>query len=106
LTSSDKVTSVTLGWDNAPSPEFFHDTRTINPDPSSANINAHAGVLTAYDPTQMDPSCNPAPWGFINFWTNGGDYLYWMSDADFQAAYNFDIAWIGSNNVVIISNTP
>jgi len=74
--------------------------------PTRANINAHAMVLAAYDPTHTEGG-NTTPWGFISSWNDGtGDHIYWMSDADFLSAYNYDTTWIGSNNVVIITNTP
>ncbi len=69
-------------------------------------LNAHAMVLAAYDPTHLDHAGNPAPWGFINSWADGGSELYWMPDADFQQAWDHDIPLAGSHNAVVITREP
>lgn len=100
---------VTLGWNREHVPEI---ARTSGPsqafyDPGFWSLplgvevpamGAHAMLLAAYDPTHVDQSDHPAPWGFVNSWDDGGTEIYWMSDEDFRQAYGF---WPVGNALVI-----
>jgi hypothetical protein len=60
-------------------------------------------VLAAHDPGHLDRNGNPAPWGFVNSWADGGAEIYWMSDADFERAWTHEIPLVGSRNAVVIT---
>jgi hypothetical protein len=75
-------------------------------------VSAHAMLLAAHDPTHVDSNGDPAPWGFVNSWTdgasptnpNGATEIYWMSDADFQQAYSFPV--VGNAVVITRESAP
>ncbi len=98
---------VTIGWGDANVPDIARTSDTANSAGGGATlgINAHAMVLAAYDPTHLDRNGNPAPWGFVNSWANGGTEIFWMSDADFQQAWSHEIPLVGSQNAVVITRT-
>jgi len=97
---------VTIGWDNTTVPQIAR-TSDINGQSSSGGpINAHAMLLVAHDPTHLDFNGNPAQWGFVNSWENGGTEIYWVPDTDFNQAWDHKIPLVGSNNVVVITNDP
>jgi hypothetical protein len=99
---------VTIGWDDAHVPQIAltsqHATSAAGGAP--LQLNAHAMVLAAHDPTHLDHARNPAPWGFINSWADGGSEIYWMPDADFQQAWGHHIPLAGSHNAVVITREP
>jgi hypothetical protein len=57
----------------------------------------------AYDPDHSAGGKIHTPWGFINPWTNGGDVLFWMTDADFRKAWRFPLPLVGPNALVVMS---
>lgn len=107
LQQPDTVVVVTIGWDDAHVPEIARasDAATRASGGAALQINAHAMVLAAFDPGHRDANGNPAPWGFVNSWSNGGSELYWMPDADFQQAWAHDIPLVGAHNAVVITRT-
>jgi hypothetical protein len=107
LQQPDTAVIVTIGWDDAHVPDIARTSDTGNSAQGGAflQINAHAMVLAAYDPAHLDRNGNPAPWGFVNSWTNGGTEIYWIPDADFQRAWSHDIPLVGSHNAVVITRT-
>jgi hypothetical protein len=105
LQQPDTAVIVTIGWDDANVPDI---ARTSDPGNGAGGgaplqINAHAMVLAAYDPGHLDRNGNPAPWGFVNSWADGGTEIYWIPDADFQQAWSHDIPLVGSHNAVVIT---
>lgn len=110
LHDPNEVVIVTIGWDDNDIPIITRDSSDAsgNPDRPAEGIGwgAHSVVLASYDPTHVDAAGNPAPWGFVNSWTNGGNEIYWMTDADFTQALEYDIPFgVGSNNAVVITKT-
>jgi hypothetical protein len=105
LRQPDTAVIVTIGWDDANVPDIARtsDTRNSAGGGAPLQINAHAMVLAAYDPGHTDRNGNPAPWGFVNSWANGGTEIYWMPDADFQRAWTHEIPLVGSRNAVVIT---
>jgi hypothetical protein len=105
LQQPDTAVIVTIGWDDGHVPDIARSSDTGNSAGGGAplQINAHAMVLAAYDPGHLDRNGNPAPWGFVNSWADGGTEIYWMSDADFQQAWDHTIPLVGSNNAVVIT---
>jgi hypothetical protein len=105
LQHSDTTVIVTIGWDDAHVPDIARTSDTANSARGGAplQINAHAMVLGAYDPGHVDRNGNPAPWGFVNSWADGGTEIYWMPDADFQQAWSHEIPLVGSHNAVLIT---
>lgn len=99
---------VTIGWDDAHVPQIARTSQdgTSAGGGAPLQLNAHAMVLAAHDPTHLDHAGNPAPWGFVNSWADGGSELYWMPDADFQQAWGHDIPLVGSHNAVVITREP
>jgi len=99
---------VTIGWDDAHVPQIARTSAagTAAGVGARLQLNAHAMVLAAHDPTHLDSAGLPAPWGFINSWTDGGSEIYWMPDADFQQAWGHDIPLVGSHNAVVITVEP
>lgn len=72
LQQPDTAVIVTIGWDDAHVPDIARASDTGNGARGGAplQINAHAMVLAAYDPTHLDRNGNPAPWGFVNSWAD------------------------------------
>jgi hypothetical protein len=107
LQQPDTAVIVTIGWDDAHVPDIARASDTGNSAQGGAalQINAHAMVLAAYDPSHLDRNGSPAPWGFVNSWANGGSEIYWIPDADFQQAWSHDIPLVGSHNAVVITKT-
>jgi hypothetical protein len=105
LQQPDTAVIVTIGWDDAHVPDIARTSDTANSARGGAllQINAHAMVLAAHDPGHLDRNGNPAPWGFVNSWADGGSEIYWMSDADFQQAWTHEIPLVGSRNAVLIT---
>jgi hypothetical protein len=107
LQQPDTAVVVTIGWDDAHVPQIARtaDLATSAGGGATLQINAHAMVLAAYDPSHVDHGGNPAPWGFVNSWADGGTEIYWMPDADFQRAWTHEIPLVGSRNAVVITRT-
>jgi hypothetical protein len=105
LEQPDTAVIVTIGWDDAHVPDIARTSDTGNSAQGGAllQINAHAMVLAAYDPTHLDRNGNPAPWGFVNSWADGGTEIYWIPDADFEQAWSHEIPLVGSHNAVVIT---
>jgi hypothetical protein len=107
LRQPDTAVIVTIGWDDAHVPDIARTSDTGNSARGGAmlQINAHAMVLAAYDPAHLDRNGNPAPWGFVNSWADGGTGIYWIPDADFQQAWSHEIPLVGSHNAVVVTKT-
>ena len=111
LQQPDTAVVVTISWDDAHVPQIARasDAGTGAGGGAPLQLNAHAMLLAAYDPNHVDSSGNPAPWGFVNSWTDGsggGTEIYWMPDADFQEAWSHPLPWpMGANNAVVITRT-
>jgi hypothetical protein len=105
LQQPDTAVIVTIGWDDAHVPQIARasDAATGAGGGAPLQLNAHAMVLAAYDPNHVDHGGNPAPWGFVNSWADGGGEIYWMPDADFQRAWSHEIPLVGSHNAVVIT---
>jgi hypothetical protein len=99
---------ITISWDDGHIPQIARtgDTGTAAGGGAPLQLNAHAMVLAAYDPSHLDSAGNAAPWGFINSWADGGSEIYWMPDADFQQAWSHEIPLVGSHNAVVITKEP
>lgn len=104
LDDSASVPLITLLWlwKGAP-PIYLGDT--------DHNFNVvkgpggHTMILGAYDPEHSAEGKFPTPWGFINPWTNGGEQLFWMRDADFRRSWRFPLPLVGPNPLVVINRT-
>lgn len=107
LQQPDTAVIVTIGWDDAHVPDIARTSDTANSAGGGAplQINAHALVLAAYDPGHLDRNGNPAPWGFVNSWADGGTEIYWIPDADFQQAWSHEIPLVGSHNAVVVTRS-
>ncbi len=111
LGNANVLTIVTIGWSGA-APRL---ARTSDQDSTLGATRgllhgepfaAHALVLVAYDPVHVDYYGNSAEWGFVNSHWSGGSEIYWMSDSDFDSAWNYNIPFVGSNNVVVVTKGP
>ncbi len=101
LDDPDSVPLMTLLWlwKGAP-PIYLGDTdRNLN---ASKSPGGHTMILGAYDREHSAEGKFPTPWGFINPWTNGGDVLFWMRDADFRRAWRFPLPLVGPNALVVM----
>jgi len=107
LQQPDTAVIVTIGWDDAHVPDIARTSDTANSASGGAplQLNAHAMVLAAYDPGHVDRNGNPAPWGFVNSWADGGTQIYWIPDADFQRAWSHEIPLVGSHNAVVVTRS-
>jgi hypothetical protein len=108
LATPDTVVIVTIGWDSSFTPFLARDGHSVTEAPTAKwPYFAHALVLAAYDPSHINTSGNSnktAEWGFVNSWTNPqGSSIYWVPDSDFDKVWNFNIAPVGSNNMVIVT---
>jgi len=110
LSEPSSTVVVTIGWAQGDPPQLAQTTEA-GPEPSAKGpFNGHAMLLAAYDPSHFDGQGNPAPWGFINSWVDGSGSnptteIYWMPDADFRDAFDYDILLMGSNNAVVITDS-
>ena len=50
--------------------------------PDGIIITGHTLLLVAYDPQHTTYSGEVRPWGFVNSWVSGGNYLFWMAEED------------------------
>lgn len=106
LEQPDTAVVVTIGWDDTNIPQIARTSDAHTQAVSAGPINGHAMLLVAHDPTHLDFNGNPAPWGFVNSWENGGTEIYWAPDTDFNQAWDHKLPLVGSNNVVVITNAP
>jgi hypothetical protein len=103
LDDPDSVPLITLLWlwKGAP-PIYLGDTdHNFN---VAKSPGVHTLILGAYDPDHSAAGKFPTPWGFINPWTNGGEHLFWMRDADFRKAWRFPLPLVGPNPLVVMTN--
>jgi hypothetical protein len=105
LSDPNSAVVVTIGWGMNDPPQIARTSDLKTQAGADTIFNGHAMLLAAYDPTHMDAHGDPAPWGFINSWENGGPQLFWMPDDDFREAFAYDIFMMGSNNAVVISES-
>jgi hypothetical protein len=106
LEQPDTAVVVTIGWDDTSIPQIARTSDAHTQAVSAGPINGHAMLLVAHDPTHLDFNGNPAPWGFVNSWENGGTEIYWAPDTDFNQAWDHKLPLVGSNNIVVITNAP
>jgi hypothetical protein len=52
--------------------------------PNGVIITGHTMLLAAYDPQHITHGGKTRPWGFVNSWIDGGNYLFWMGDEDLR----------------------
>ena len=95
------VVMVTIGWqkDQAPSITLGDGTASYSPD----GLTWHTIIAAAYDPGHIDRGGLQKPWGFINSWVNGGEVLFWMTDADFVRSWSFYTPLGGIRPAVTVS---
>ncbi|MBX7213245.1 MAG: WXG100 family type VII secretion target [Thermoflexales bacterium] len=90
LNTPDTAVLVTLLWPNDQKPRGWfggpQDASGAAPMSNTDSIFGYTGhvmLLAAYDDNNGDPR-----WGFVNSWRDGGQELYWMTDADFTRAHS------------------
>lgn len=106
LGAPDTAVIVTIGWDPGFKPFLARDGNSNEAPDAKWPYFAHALVLAAYDPGHTSTSSGntiTTEWGFVNSWYTGGSSIYWMPDADFDKAWNFNIVPVGSNNMVVVT---
>ena len=94
---------VTIGWAKHAAPAITLGTGTSSY-ANNMSLTWHTIISAAYDPLHIDNGGLQKPWGFINSWVNGGDYLFWMADGDFRKAWSFYTPLGGFRPAVVISN--
>jgi hypothetical protein len=99
------VALVTIGWMKGNAPSITLGDGNISY-ADNTRINWHTMVPAAYDPTHRDIIGQVKPWGFVNSWVNQGDYLFWISDADFISSWSFYTPFGGCRSTVIITLHP
>jgi hypothetical protein len=105
LATPDTVVIVTIGWDSNFTPFLARDSDTATGAGQAPwHYYAHALILAAYDSGHTNTATGTkAEWGFVNSWTAKGSEIYWMPDADFDKAWNFNVTPVGSNNMVVVT---
>ncbi len=101
ISQPGKVVMVTIGWGNNNAPALTLGDGTASYAP--ANLTWHTIIAAAYDPLHIDRAGQIKPWGFINSWVNGGEQLFWMTDADFMRSWSFWTPFGGIRPAVIVS---
>jgi hypothetical protein len=97
---------VTIGWDDAHVPQIARTSQDLFRRRRGAPQLAPTRCCSPPTITHLDHAGDPAPWGFVNSWADGGSELYWMPDADLQQAWGHDIPLVGSHNAVVITREP
>jgi WXG100 family type VII secretion target len=101
LETPDQTLMVTISYGNDWQPTLTSNGVSQVPLPPGAlPYSGHVMVLAAYEENGGNPR-----WGFVNSWVDGGSDIYWMTDADFQRAWNYDGFMMGNNNVVVVRDT-
>jgi WXG100 family type VII secretion target len=101
LETPDQTLMVTISYGNDWQPTLTSNgVNQVPLPPGALPYSGHVMVLAAYE----DNGGNPR-WGFVNSWVDGGSDIYWMTDADFQRAWNYDGFMMGNNNVVVVRDT-
>lgn len=122
LKQPDTAVLITIGWDEDHEPRMFHADGSLikltvgsivgeieNP------FEAHVMLLAAHDPEKHnkhgDLNMN-TPWGLLNWLVDGQDEsaaghgrIFWMTDKEFQDAWQYDIPLV-SSNMAVISKRP
>jgi hypothetical protein len=98
----DTVVMVTIGWAKHAAPAITLGAGTSSY-ANNISITWHTIISAAYDPMHIDTGGLQKPWGFINSWVNGGEYLFWMADGDFRKAWSFYTPLGGFRPAVIIT---
>lgn len=103
LQQPDQTLMITISYGNDWQPTLTSDGGNYSPAPPGIlPYNGHVMVLAAYEENGGNPR-----WGFVNSWADGATStdVFWMNDADFQRAWNYDGFGMGNNNVVIVRDT-
>jgi hypothetical protein len=101
LDDPDSVPLITLLWLWKSAPPIYLGETDHNFNVSKG-FGGHTMILAAYDHDHSAGGEFATPWGFINPWTNGGDVLFWMRDADFRKAWRFPLPLVGPNALVVM----
>jgi hypothetical protein len=94
LRKPDHVVLINIAWFWKAAP-IYHGPQLTAGKIKPQLLSGHAMLLAAYDDAHQDRGGHIRPWGFINSWSNGKDlknkWLYWMDDASFHKAWNFNL---------------
>jgi hypothetical protein len=101
----DTVVQVTIGWMKGNAPSITLGDGNISY-ADNTHINWHTMIAASHEPTHRDIIGQIKPWGFVNSWVNQGDYLFWISDADFIRSWSFYTPFGGCRSTVIITMNP
>lgn len=98
----EMVVLTTVGWrkDHAPAITLGTGSRSSA---DNSHLNWHTMIAAAFDKKHIDEAGLQKPWGFINSWTNGGEHLFWMTNADFQKSWSFYTPLGGNRPAVVIT---
>lgn len=105
LQSPNQAALVTIGWLFRKAPEIVYGSTTNNYNALGKRFGYHTMLAGAYHPTHICADGLARPWGFINSWTNGGDELFWMSEAEFLRSWSIFTPFGGIRSTVVITRT-
>jgi hypothetical protein len=86
IKDNNSIAIVSITYFENHEPVIAHGPKTTSSLGKTRWIGGHIMIPTAYDSNHKNLAGTSTPWGFISSW-NGTDYLYWMTDDDFQHSW-------------------
>lgn len=101
INDHNAIALVTVYWLNNDAPAIYYAKSPKNYNETS-RVGGHTMLFAAYDDLHQSGPGRHTPWGFINSWVQGGNALFWMSEADFKRSWGKKLPFIGNFATVII----